>query len=763
MYGKHTLFAACSLASMAFVAVPSAYAQAADGQARAKSSASRGFIEDIVVTAQKRTQNVQDVPVAISAFSAEMLEARGVANPQDLQQSVPSLSIGEQTNLGGAAKVTLRGVGSENYGPGGDPGVPIHINGHYTQSTAYIFRDMLDVQRVEVQRGPQGTLYGRNAIGGNVNLITRRPTKNFEGSASVEVGNYNRRMVQAVVSGPISDSIRARVVGARAVRDGFVKELGVGKDRDSVDYLSLRGSVEIDLTPELQAYINGYYFNDKGSSYTRRIDFDPNNISNTQPFAVKSNTPNENLNRSKGGSFDLTWRTGDVELRSLTAYDQTNTQYRYDVDGTAVRLAEFAVGINMNVFTQEIQALSHGDGPLKWVAGAFYYKESSDETRTNVIDRFDTDGNGRTGIQLDLTQPLVYQYSKTQNHASSWAVYGQVDYNLTSKLQLEGGLRYTKDSKDYFSGADTVLSDGSSRLVGTGGGRFTAFPILGQVFFDNRAGTSWSKVTWKAGLNYRADKNTLLFASWSRGYKAGGYAAKQGDYYNPETVDAFEVGYKNQTADKRFQTNLSLFYYDYKNKQELQFFPPSAQFPNGGLQLINATNAKSYGAELELQAYVTKSLRLDGTFSYLNATYGDFIVRDAQFPALGFQNLAGHTLPLAPEAKVSVGAQYDIELGHGAGSITARADYSYISQQWGNALNRTGGVLPATGDMIPAYSQVNARLAWKSEGNRINVAVYAQNLTNTYAISNSFVNGLSEVVQSNLKPRTYGIKVGYNF
>jgi len=750
--------AACSLASVAFLTASPAFAEAAGAEA----PDSDGAIAEIIVTAQKRAQNLQEVPVAISAFSTEMLEARGISNPQDLQEVVPNLSIGEQTNLGGGAKVTLRGVGSENYGPGGDPGVPLHINGHYTQSTAYVFRDMVDVERVEVQRGPQGTLYGRNAIGGNVNLITRRPTKHFEGSAAVEVGNYGRRMVQGVLSGPISDRIRARVVAARAVRDGFVKEIGVGNDRDSVDYLSLRGSLEVDLTDNFQAYVNGYYFKDKGNNYTRRIDRDPNNIANQSPFLVASNTPNEGEDNSKGASIDFTWNLGNVELRSLSAYDRTNTSGSYDLDGNPVRVAQFGVGIGMKVLTQEFQILSKGDGPLKWVAGAFYYKEDSNETRTNVIDRFDTDSNGKTGLTGDQAQPTVIQYSKTRNHADSWAVYGQLDYNVTDKLQLEAGLRYTRDGKSYFSGADTVLSDGSTRSVPTGGGRFTVFPLLNQVFFDNTKGTNWNKVTWKVGLNYRFNRDAMLYASYSRGYKAGGYAAKQGDYYNPEVVDAFELGLKGQWAENRIQTNLALFYYDYKDKQELQFFGPSAQFPNGGLQLINATSAKSYGGELEIRANVTKAFHIDAATSYLHARYNKFIARDVQL-GTAFQDLAGHKLPLAPTLKFNVGAQYDLDLGQKLGTFSLRGDFSWTAEQFGNALNRTGGVLPATGDLIPEYGVVNANLGWKSYDNSVRISVFGRNLTNKYAVSNSFVNGLNEVVQSNLKPRTYGIKVGYNF
>ena len=222
------------------------------------------------------------------------------------------------------------------------------------------------------------------------------------------------------------------------------------------------------------------------------------------------------------------------------------------------------------------------------------------------------------------------------------------------------------------------------------------------------------------------------------------------------------MGLKGQWAENRVQTNLALFYYDYKNKQELQFFGPSAQFPNGGLQLINATDATSYGVELEILAKVTKAFQIDMSMSYLHARYGSFIVRDTQLNT-PFQDLKGNILPLAPAMKFNAGAQYNRGLGGNAGEITLRGDFSWIGEQFGNALNRTGGVLPATGDQIPEYGVMNANLQWKSFDDSLRISLFARNLTNKYAISNSFVNGLNEVVQSNLKPRTFGVRIGYNF
>ena len=225
-------------------------------------------LDTVIVTGEKRPENVQTVPVAISAFATEQLDARGIVSVQDLQATVPGLTISENIQAG-TAKITMRGIGSENFSAGGDPGVPLHVNGHYSQFTSYVLRDMIDVERVEVQRGPQGTLYGRNAIGGNINIITKRPTENLEVLLSADIGNYDKRLLQGVLSGPLSEAVRGRLVVSDERRDGYVENLSGGEDLDSSHYTSVRGALEIDLSDNLEAYLNGYWFEDKGAHAVR--------------------------------------------------------------------------------------------------------------------------------------------------------------------------------------------------------------------------------------------------------------------------------------------------------------------------------------------------------------------------------------------------------------------------------------------------------------------------------------------------------------
>lgn len=711
------------------------------------------FLEEIIVTAEKREQKLQDVPSAISAFSAEMLEFRGIDKPQDLQFSVPGLSIGKQNNTGGTAKATIRGIGTENYQPGGDPGVPIHINGHYTQSTAYVFRDMIDVDRVEVQRGPQGTLYGRNAIGGNINIITKRPTSEFEGQIGVDVGNYNKHYVQTVLSGPFTENLRGRLVIADSERDGYVKDVGiVGDDRNNSDYSSARGALEFDVTDNIQIYINAHYFDDKGSPYARRLDDNPANLANTEVYKVRTNTPSKQTDKSNGASIDVSWSFGDMEFRSLSAYDDTVKSTILDTDNSDTRSTEFGFELGYKTLTQEFQLLSTDDSPLQWVTGLYYYREDSQLIFDLKLDEADTNADG----VIDDADPR-WVYAPTYDiNASSLAAYGQVDYALTDQLKVVAGLRYTKDEKDRIGTLDFSFDDGSSGSLF--GGYFIA-PSLTSLW-DNGGGNEWEEVTGKLGLNYDMDEDLMFYISYSRGYKAGGYDADQDDPYDPETLDAYELGMKSQWLESRIQLNMAAFYYRYNDKQDFQRF-----FDNGisKFRILNASSVRSSGVELELQAYLTDALFVDGSITYLSAEFEEYDSIDNSFPALGLQDLSGNKLPLSPEWKFNIGVQYDWDLDGGFGHLTLRGDYVWVDDQYGNAFNRDGTELLGDGDLMPSYHIANAQLRWESVGGAWLAKLYVANLTDETVVSNAYVATPTDVNQSYLAPRTYGVKLSYKY
>ena len=279
---------------------------------------------------------------------------------------------------------------------------------------------------------------------------------------------------------------------------------------------------------------------------------------------------------------------------------------------------------------------------------------------------------------------------------------------------------------------------------------------------DNRDGDKWTEVTGELGLNYHVNEEMMLYASYSRGYKAGGYNTDQDDAYDPETVDAFELGLKSQWLDNRVQANVAAFYYLYSDKQDYKRFIQAGT----GLsifQIINASEAEIGGVELEMQAHVSDAFFVDGTIAYLNAEFEEFSSIDTVFAGLGEQDLSGNKLPLSPEWKMNIGAEYHWMLGGDLGTLLLRGDYAWVDQQFGNAFNRDGTGLQGDGDLIDSHYRVNARLQWQSIDESWAAEFYVRNLSDEVAISNVFVPHAGQSAVTHLEPRTYGLKVSYEF
>ncbi len=708
-------------------------------------------LEEVIVTAEKREQNVQKVPSAISAFSAGMLKARGISKPQDLQFSVPGLIIGE-TSVG-SVQVTMRGIGAENNGAGGDPGVPLHIDGHYIQFSNYILRDLFDVERVEVQRGPQGTLYGRNAVGGNINIVTKRPSDVFEGKISLDMGNYNKINFQGVVSGRLFNRLKGRLAVSDETRDGFVTNISNGDDSllDS-DYTSVRASLVYDLTDDLEIFFSGYEYNDKSTSFVTRVvgeyprvgmfagaPASYTNISASDPGKVRLNTPNSGFEDAEGVSMDVSWDLEAFTLKSLTAYNDAERGVLRDADGTDLPIRpqetnllnqtvrSLGVVQGSQTLSQEFQLLSANDTNFKWVIGLFYFEESSDYN---------------LHINIPLT-PVMFR-TPADVETNSFAAFGQVEYSLTNSLELTAGLRHTLDEKDMrrsilftLDGVNNILDDNSELE------------------------DSWEETTGKLGLSYHIMEDILLYASYSAGFKAGGFnpTSVSEPSYDPELLDAYEVGMKGQFLDNRLQLNTSAFYYDYTDKVEstISILPGQT---TGTVVFTNAAAATIIGIDLEMQAYVTDSLMIDASIGYQKSEYDEFISRDPQFdpPGVG-QDLSGNQLTRAPEWKFHVGAQHAWQLGNNFGSLTARIDYSWVDAQFFRAFNLDT-------DKANSYHRTNAKLWWESNGADWQAELYVLNIEDDYVLSNLIVTSPDFGFAhggSYLSPRTYGLNITYNF
>jgi len=700
-------------------------------------------IDEIIVTANKREQSLQDTALAISAITEEGLAARGIESGYDLQFSVPGLTIGEST--AGPAQVTLRGVGMGNIFLGGDPGVPIHIDGHYVQDSKYILQGFTDVERVEVLRGPQGTLYGRNAIGGSINIITKRPKEEFEASLGIDLGNYDKRLLQGSISGPLTDDLRGRFSISDEKRDGFVENISLsgGQDYKNSDYTSLRGLLEYDLTDSVLVTFSGYYFEDFGNNNVARntseiatgmppgfVDYYTLNNAQSNPTVsdprkVRFNAGDDVFNRAQGASVDIEWDLDGMRLRSLSSYNNSKSSILSDSDASdVVTLAHGNFRRSHETFSQEFQLLSAADSKLEWILGLFYYDEDSDGSETFDWDNFFV-ADGSKSI-LDTFYDL---------NSTALGVFGQVEYPLTDKLSIVGGLRYNKDKKSNVGILD--------------------IPDFGLLAITVADSNQWEEITGKIGFDYHIDDDVMLYASYATGYKAGGYSLIQPSY-DPETVEAYETGLKGLWFDRKMQASLSAFYYDYTDKQEFQRDNFSALITNAGAATV-------WGLELEGTATPFSAFTIDASVAYLNAEYDEFNTIDnvdAQRLALGLQDLSGNKVPRSPEWKVHLGLQYEWTMG--LGQLLARVDTVWVDEQFSAPFNRQDR------DLMDSYHRTNAQVSWESDSQLWQASLYVQNLEDDDVVANLFdgsdLVGLPVAVYGHyFEPRTFGVKLTRNF
>ncbi len=705
-------------------------------------------LEEIIVTAQKRAQSIQDVPISISAFSSSSLEQRGVNNVSDLQNFVPGLHFGK-TDLGQAV-VSLRGISGNYFGIGFDPGVAIHIDGHYLQSSAFMTRDFHDVERTEVLRGPQGTLYGKNVVGGTINIITNKPTDEVEGRLDVEIGNYNQRKIKGVLNMPISNTLKGRIAVVSEDRDGYTKNLTNGERLDASDYTSFRGSLLFTPTENLEILLNGYDYRNSGTpgpgaliygypSADTLANFLGERISNpwlqvdvgANPTVddrrvVRSTLAHGQDDRAQGISLDIDWSLGDYTVKLLSSYNDSLTDVIKDVSNSDIVQLLVPARSRYETFSQELQLGYDSGETFKWIAGFYYYTEDS-RLDFAVGSSYDLLGAGQPS-RLD-----TFQTVKT----TSLGAFAQLDHRITDQLELTYGVRYSRDEKDFSSGFSVGVWDGDPNWT---------FKDFGEN--PNLQNDAWSKVTGRLAANYTVNDDVMLFASIASGYKAGGFT--DSGSFRPETVIAYETGVKSLLWDKRLQMNLTGFYNDYQDKQE-------SQTKNNALFVTNAASAEIYGVEAEMQARPVPALEVTTMIAYMHARFGSYtdaldVTRNV------VEDLSGNIIPEVPEWKISLAAAYTWEMGD-YGNITAWANFNWVDDVYLRAFN-----IPK--DLQPSHFTSNASLTWVSVEGDWSISLFADNIedndiTGSFA---TFSEAYGQVHSAILQPpRTYGLTVGYRF
>ncbi|NLR71151.1 TonB-dependent receptor [Novosphingobium sp. ERN07] len=753
------------VAAAAFALSQPVFAQDAAEQAAEETAGG-----EIIVTAQKRAQSLSDVSLSVAAVGTEQLAANNTVNLEGLQALVPSISFGNDFNF---AKLFIRGIGLSSSLPGVDPSVALHVDGVVVSLAQAQLGSMFDLERVEVLRGPQGTLYGRNATGGAVNLITAKPTEELSGYVRQTIGG-DALLIQtdAAVSGSLTEGVRARLAVQRIKRDGFGINEFTGNEIDNANQWSVRGHLQFLPTDKLSILLTGELHTEDDRSLAvkfREVSFPGTTTASLTALgqrrnadgsqaAFASNVRNLNtnfdpINDRKQYAFTgiMDYAASDaVSLKSLTTYRNFRAIFFHDFDMSSYRgypLAQTnAVQTSANhwqpvfqhQFSQELQANVDTD-KLHAVFAGFYLKE---KIRVENHIGFDV---------LTNTDPYRVQFDGKLD-VETWAVFANLTYDLTDQFSVKAGGRYSWEKRHIQNNSG----------IGTAATGFVLDPLQWNT------SKTWDDFSPSLGLEFRPNDDVMAYFNWSRGFKSG--TAEIGSrrsatavtpFVNPEKVEAFEGGIKYSAGG--VQTNLAVFYQKLKNGQFQRTFPiPNPPFFASALE--NAAESRAYGAEFELRWRPIDGLSIDASAAYLNSEFTKFFSKDPLNAALfgpggssiPDQDLSGNATRMSPKWTLNFNPSYTADLSSGA-SLTFATNVSYRSKQYHTEFNDDRMA-------ADAYAMVDANVKYRHSDDKTSINLWVRNLTDKLVWAGSYAVATSRTIGGTLMPpRTYGVTLGYEF
>ena len=759
---------AAGISILAVVASQQAAAQTVAAPAPAESAGTPSQIDlgipEIVVTAQKRSENINKVGISINAVSAETLKASGITSTADLVKVVSGFNF--TPSAYGTPVYALRGIGFYETSLAASPTVSLYVDEVPLPLSIMSIAANLDVERVEVLKGPQGTLFGQNSTAGAINYIAAKPTSDWHYGGDVTYGRFNRGGASAFISGPVSDTLKMRAA-VRWDHSGDWQYSYTRNDRRGEGNV-LAGRLLLDWTPtdRLSVNLNVNGFEDKSDNQAAQFIAAASARSPAALSAYPLPPANDRAaDWDAGHGFRRNVRFYQISARvdytfsdaakltSISAFDQLDRKSQADADGTALPTFDVATPGRAKNFSQEIR-LSGKTGGAQYVVGASYAHDNI-EDEGSVLD------SSVSSLPFKAARGVANQTVNT------YAVFGNLDYKILSTVTLTGGIRYTNQKRSFsgctydsgagdaarlLSGIATALSH--QTVVIPAGGCVT----LGTNFLPGvqHLQLNQDNVSWRAGVNWEIGQNALLYANVSRGYKSGSFPAIGAVIYSQyapavqESVLAYEAGYKLTVLDRKLQLNGAGFYYDYDNKQTRGKVPTQAGLQNA---LINVPKSRIVGFELQAIARPIRGLTFNVGVTYSNTKIrGDFV----NVNGLGVsQNFRDQSLPLTPRWQANIDGQYEFALSSGFDAFV------------GGNMNHQGKTNGALGGQamldIPAYTLFDARLGVKSPGDRWQAMLFARNLTNKYYATLVNLPGSDAVVRYTGMPRTYGVTLSYRY
>ncbi len=746
-------------------------------------------IEEIIVTAEKREANIQDVGIAVSALDVTAIERLNARDLRDLQGIVPNLTLNEVGIGPSMSQVSIRGVNSQDPEKSFDPAVGTFLDGVYLASSAFNLLDTFDLERVEVLRGPQGTLFGRNTTGGAINAIRSKPTGEFGIKAGAVLGDEGRQDLKAVVNFGLAENLGLKVAAYREADDGYWDNSTGGGPQGERDSWSASASLlwegesgDIQLTydraedeGELPPYIA------RGVAVPSPIPVRITEASFPTPATVVSAFRPDiwcsvaglaECSQSDSASNGPHFQDSELDALTLNASFDVGDQHTFniisgwrdheeavyiDFDGTASTVFDVVRFQQAEQTSLELQLASDRPGNFNYIVGAFWMEHEYDLQQAIKLDL--------ANVGAPVPPGLLYvngNGDEDSHESKSYAVFAQVDIDLTERATLTLGVRGTWDEREItttFYGSTLAPTDPYTILNGIPANRPVSAAGAGSNDDD------WFEITPKVALNFQLNEQILLYGSYTRGYNAGGFSARAGtvatvtESFDPEFINAYEVGMKSDLADGRIRFNAAVFYNDYDDKQEEAIEPaPPPTFTSTTVR--NVAGARIMGVELEMSALINENFRIDANLGYMDAEYTDFdgFLSDAQYVSVPAQpantllaaDLSSLELRRAPELTASVIPQVFLPIG--TGELEANAVVRYVDEQYTEIFNNERG-------LIDSQVLVDATIAYRfggEEGDRYTLKLFGRNLTDEDDFA-SFTNSIVDFSTVQL-PRRYGLE-----